>query len=111
MRVRAATAPVVAIFGELDIATVEVFRGVVGRAVSRYGPAVVVDATGVAFCDACGIGALVHAANDAHAAGGTLTLINAPRQLTRLLRIVGLYECLSSGTTRLEPVRAGAVRH
>lgn len=110
VRVRASGAPVVAVFGELDLATAKVFRDVVNRAVHRYGPDVVIDAAGITFCDACGVGALVHAANDAHAAGGTLTLVASPPHLTRLLRLVGLYERFSSVTAPREPASIGGVR-
>lgn len=94
VRVRRQAAPVVAIRGELDIATAAVFGRLVNDAITRYGPDAVVDATGIAFCDASGIGALVRAANHARRAGGTLTMINVPPQLARLLRVVGLEDHL-----------------
>jgi len=94
VRVRREAAPVVAIRGELDIATAAVFGRLVNDAITRYGPDTVVDAAGISFCDASGIGALVRAANHARRAGGTLTLVNVSPQLGRLLRVVGLEDHL-----------------
>jgi anti-anti-sigma factor len=97
VRIRAGTTPVVVVFGELDIATVDAFRRVLRDTIRRYGPDVVVDAAGVSFCDACGIGAIVHAANTARQAGGSLRLADPSRPLSRVLRIVGLHRGLVTG--------------
>jgi anti-anti-sigma factor len=84
-------AAIVAIRGELDLATADrTFRYVSG-VIDRYDGLVSADLSGLAFCDACGLGALIRIASYAERAGRRIEFIRPSRALTRLMRITGLY--------------------
>lgn len=95
-RVRRGTVPIVSLRGELDIAGADAFGDLVLEVLLRHGPDVVIDASGLVFCDARGLGALVRSANEARRAGGRLTLVRPGRQVHRLIRLVGLDRLLSA---------------
>ncbi len=83
-------APVVEVYGELDLVTAEPLREVI-ESVSGHGCAVItVDLTGVPFCDLIGLEALVKAADRIALNCGSLTLANPPSSLRRLLQVTGL---------------------
>lgn len=90
VHVRSGAAPVVAVHGELDLAGADAFERLVAEVILRHGPDVVIDGSGVTFCDARGLGALVRCANEAQRSGGRLTLSDPAQRLRRLVRIVGL---------------------
>ena len=90
VRVRPGAAPVVVASGELDISSAVAFADLVTEVIVRHGPDVVIDATGISFCDARGLGALVRCANEAGRAGGRVTLSDPSPRLLRLVRIVHL---------------------
>jgi anti-anti-sigma factor len=48
----------------------------------------------VAFCDACGLGALIRIAAYAERAGRRLELLRPSRALTRIMRITGVDQVL-----------------
>jgi anti-sigma B factor antagonist len=73
--------------GEIDMSTAEELRTALEKALSAD-PTVVVDMTGVTFCDAAGLRVLLQAAASLNGAG-PLTLLNASR-VKHLLEIVGL---------------------
>jgi anti-sigma B factor antagonist len=78
---------VVAVRGDVDIATAPALRDALADAVKRSA-AVVVDLADVPFLDSTGLGVLVAAANRARAGGRTL-VIARPRQIVRnALRLV-----------------------
>ncbi|GAB3987244.1 hypothetical protein GCM10029978_105220 [Actinoallomurus acanthiterrae] len=81
VRVRPGAAPVVSVHGELDIACASAFEDLVLEVIIRHGPDVVIDASGLSFCDARGLGALVRCANEARRSGGRLTLADPDRRL------------------------------
>ncbi|MEV5705256.1 STAS domain-containing protein [Actinoallomurus sp. NPDC052274] len=83
-------APVVSLCGELDLAGADAFEELVLNVILRRGPDVVIDAAGLAFCDARGLGALVRCANEAGRTGGRLTLARPSHRLRRLMRLVDL---------------------
>jgi anti-anti-sigma factor len=86
--------PVLQVDGEIDMSTAEELRGALENALSAD-PTVVVDMTGVTFCDAAGLRVLLQAAASLNGTG-PLTLLNAAR-VKRLLEIVGMSElsCLA----------------
>jgi anti-sigma B factor antagonist len=78
--------PVVAVRGELDLATVPTFQSRLHRAIDTHaGQTVVVDFDAVGSIDANGLGVLVAALGRATSRGGDITLVcNAPTVLQQL---------------------------
>ncbi|MEU5381120.1 anti-sigma factor antagonist [Streptomyces sp. NPDC005968] len=104
--------PVVEVTGELDIATADLLDGHLHDVITRHGPArIVLDLSGLTFCDASGLRVLVRAHHAARRCHGRLHLV-CPYGLTRyLLRITRLSETIPAHRTlsdALEP--AGADR-
>ncbi|MGO9191046.1 MAG: STAS domain-containing protein [Streptosporangiaceae bacterium] len=76
---------------ELDLVTSE---GVVEQgyaAIARSARLLLLDLTGLSFCDARGLGAFVRIANHADAAGCRFGLIAPRPRVEKVLRISGLY--------------------
>jgi anti-sigma B factor antagonist len=90
-RVRRDGGAVVAIRGELDLATADRTVRYVSRVIDRHHGLVSADLSGLAFCDACGLGALIRIAGYAEQAGRRIEFIRPSRTLTRLMRLTGLY--------------------
>lgn len=89
-RVGADGAPVVEVYGELDIVTAGRLREVI-ESVAGDGCAIItVDLTGVPFCDLIGLEELVKAADRISAQCGRLILACPPSSLRRLLQVTGL---------------------
>jgi anti-anti-sigma factor len=81
---------VVAVGGEIDVHTAEELRTVLFDLVDRGHVHVVADFSGVCFCDAAGLGALVAANNRIREHGGSLRLTGVRPAQRRILRITGL---------------------
>ncbi|MDR8412578.1 STAS domain-containing protein [Nonomuraea sp. 3-1Str] len=84
---------VIALAGELDIATAGELRQAVGDAVSGGPdgpPLLVIDMLAVDFCDSTGLSVLVSAINGAAAAGGRAVLSGIGPRMARLLHVTGL---------------------
>lgn len=97
---------VLAVAGELDLATVKTFREVVTGRLDGSAD-VVLDVAGLAFCDSTGLGAIVGLHRAAKEAGVRLVLA-APRQrLASLLqisgvdRVVGVYRSVDAAARGL----------
>lgn len=90
--------PVVRVTGELDISTVAQLVRVIGAAASGAAvkpPRLVVDLTGLEFCDSTGLRALIGAVKEVHVLGGRVVLAVAPGgTLDVLLNLSGLREFL-----------------
>ncbi|KAB2371558.1 STAS domain-containing protein [Actinomadura montaniterrae] len=80
---------VIALDGELDIASAPSLRERLHAALIDTGPYVVIDLSGVAFCDASGLALLVDARRRVRP-GGTVVLAAPRPQLLRLLQVTGL---------------------
>ena len=93
-RVSADGRAVIALRGELDLATVDRVVRYVSDVIDRHNGPVSADLHGVAFCDACGLGALIRIAAYAERAGGRLELLRPSRSLTRIMRITGVDKLL-----------------
>ncbi|NDU71491.1 anti-sigma factor antagonist [Actinomadura sp. DSM 109109] len=76
--------------GELDIASSAAFGIELARLIGERGPDVVVDVSGLTFCDARGLAALVAADELARRSGGTVTLTGPRPQMAKILRLTGL---------------------
>lgn len=92
--------PVVEITGELDIATAGLLDGHLHDVITSHGPTrIVLDLSGLTFCDASGLRVLVRAHHAARRCHGRLHLV-CPRGLTRyLLRITRLSETIPAHRT------------
>ncbi|RCV49540.1 STAS domain-containing protein [Marinitenerispora sediminis] len=82
--------PLVVARGELDVATADALTEGITAAVERSGGEVTVDLSGITFCDAAGLGALVRAANRTEPVGARLILRAPTARLARLLDVTGL---------------------
>jgi anti-sigma B factor antagonist len=76
--------------GELDLATADILYLRARAAINRHARLLLLDLTGVSFCDARGLSAFVRIANDADAAGCRYGLVTPPPNVARILRITGL---------------------
>ncbi|NUW36298.1 STAS domain-containing protein [Nonomuraea sp. SMC257] len=84
---------VVALAGELDIATAGALRQAVTDALSGAPdepPLLVIDMLAVDFCDSTGLSVLVSTINGAAGAGGRAVLSGIGPRMARLLRVTGL---------------------
>ena len=81
---------VVAVRGNLDIDSATVLTTTLDQVLDRPGPRVVVDLSGVEFCDSTGLSAFVLGHRRAVAAGGWLRLAEPGDFLAGLLGTVGL---------------------
>lgn len=78
---------VLAVRGDVDIATAPALRAGLAAAVERY-PVVVVDLRDVGFMDSTGLGILVASYNRAAARGGQLVVARPQRIVRNALRLV-----------------------
>jgi anti-sigma B factor antagonist len=79
----------VAIFGELDLATVDQVRAALSGAIAAPGP-VAIDLRACGFVDSRGIGVLVEAAMRLRKQGRQLTLRGLRPRVLRILKVAGL---------------------
>lgn len=89
-RVGADGAPVVEVYGELDLVTAGALREAIESVAGDRCAIITVDLSGVPFCDLIGLEALVTAADRVALHCGRLTLANPPSSLRRLLQVTGL---------------------
>ena len=81
---------VVTVRGQLDIDSAAVLTTTLDQVLGRPVPRIVVDLSGVEFCDSTGLSAFVAGHRRATAAGGWVRLAAANPWLTQLLDTVGL---------------------
>ena len=81
---------VVTVRGSLDIDSATVLNTALDQVLRRPVPRVVVDLSGVEFCDSTGLSAFVVGHNRAAVAGGWLRLAAPSDWMSRLLEMVGL---------------------
>jgi anti-sigma B factor antagonist len=81
--------------GEIDLSTTDQLRSAVEEALATPGVPIVLDFSGVTFCDSQGLSTLLSLSRRATAAGTTLALVNVGDFLVRLLDITGLRSALS----------------
>ncbi len=91
----------VMICGELDLATADRTVRFVSEVIDRHDGMVSADLSGLAFCDACGLGALIRIAAHAEQAGRRFELTRPSRAVSRIMRITGVDDRL------LAPALAG----
>ncbi|MEV4348872.1 STAS domain-containing protein [Actinoplanes sp. NPDC049596] len=81
---------VITVRGDLDIDSNTVLTTTLDQVLDRPRPMVIVDLSGVGFCDSTGLSALVIGHNRARAVGGWLRLAAPSDFIERLLETVGL---------------------
>ena len=81
---------VVTVRGDLDVDSAAVLGTTLERVLDRPEPRVVVDLSGVEFCDSTGLSAFVVGHHRAHAAGGWLRLAAPSDWLAGLIGTIGL---------------------
>jgi len=84
---------VLAVAGELDLATAPALCVRLDATRARRSPRLLVDLTAVDFCDSTGLRALLGAAAEVRAHGGRFAMVCRPGgEVARLLEIVGASE-------------------
>ena len=81
---------VVTVRGNLDVDSATVLTTALDQVLDAPGPRVVIDLSGVEFCDSTGLSAFVLGARRAEAGGGWLRLAAPSEFLAGLLETVGL---------------------
>ena len=76
--------------GDLDLDTAPVLTTTLDQVLDRHAPCVVIDLSGVQFCDSTGLSALLLGHRRATAAGGWLRLAGPGAFLGNLLETVGI---------------------
>lgn len=76
--------------GELDLATADRVVSYVSEVIDRHDGPVVADLRDIAFCDACGLGALIRIVSYAERAGRPLELARPSRSVSKIMRITGV---------------------
>ncbi|WP_250038345.1 STAS domain-containing protein [Paractinoplanes maris] len=85
-----------AVAGEIDLATVDDFEAALARATAIDGtPRVIVDLSEVSFCDSSGLAALDRAWERADRRGIALRVTKPQRGVRRLMEIAGMLEGLT----------------
>jgi anti-sigma B factor antagonist len=93
-RVAADGSAEVSIRGELDLASADRTVRFVDEVIDQHEGSISADLSGLTFCDACGLGALIRIAAHAERAGRALELIKPSKAVTRIMRITGTDERL-----------------
>jgi anti-anti-sigma factor len=88
-RRRANDAVVVVPVGEIDLATVDELQAEVDAAAGEAAQ-VVLDLRAVSFIDSAGLRLVVHSSRAIEAGGGTLAVVQGPREVQRVFDLVGL---------------------
>lgn len=92
--------------GELDIATAPHLRAQALALIEQGHRHLVLDLTGVTFCDSSGFNALIGIFRCARAVDGTLVLAAVPDRLERLLNLSGLGALLPAHPTAAHALAA-----
>ncbi|MEV0254546.1 STAS domain-containing protein [Streptomyces sp. NPDC050732] len=94
------TGPLLEVAGELDYEHSSVLREQVERLLLSPGQQLVIDLSGLAFCDSTGISVLLAARQRAQDAGAETVLVAVPAQTLRIFAIVGLDQVFTIRPTR-----------
>ena len=85
-----ATAPVIAVQGEVDVATAPQLRECLQRVIADGWSTVVLDLLGVTFLDSTALGVIVGAHKRCRELGGELRVVVADPRLVKIFEITGL---------------------
>jgi anti-sigma B factor antagonist len=81
---------ILSVIGEIDVATTAALRDEIANALSATTTPVIIDLSGVSFCDASGLALLVGAQRRAGLDGRTVVLAGPRPSVLKLLHITGL---------------------
>lgn len=82
---------IVAIEGELDIATADDLREHVQQAMDEHGPWLILDLSALDFMDSSGLNVIISTYRSVREAGGSLSLAALNERVTKVVRLVGLH--------------------
>lgn len=82
--------PVIAVSGEIDVATAPQLRECLHRVIAEGGNTVVLDLLGVTFLDSTALGVLVGALKRCRELGGDLHVVVADPRIMKIFEITGL---------------------
>ena len=85
---------IVAVTGDVDLATVDVLRAQLTSALQR-GDKVVLDLRDVAFMDTQGLAAVIEAERSSSTSGKQFVVVRAPATVHRLFEMIGLTDRLT----------------
>ena len=94
--------------GELDLGTAGELHSTIDRLVAEGRRELLLDLTGLTFCDSTGIAAFVRGDNLVAAAGGWLRLTGATGRVARVLQVTGLAEVLHHDRDTVDPTASAA---
>ncbi len=80
--------------GDLDLATADRTIRFIADVIDHHDGPVRADLSEVAFCDACGLGALIRVTAHAEQAGRRVELTSPSRAVTRIMRLTGVEDWL-----------------
>jgi anti-sigma B factor antagonist len=86
------TPPVLALHGDIDLNTAPQLVEAAARLIDDGSSVLVLDLSGVAFCDSSGLSALVRLRNRVHPVGGRIDLARPTVIVQRVLEVSGLTE-------------------
>ncbi|MQS06481.1 STAS domain-containing protein [Streptomyces alkaliphilus] len=81
---------ILAVRGELDFHSAELFHRTLRELTHNPGEVLVIDLDGLEFCDSSGITGFITARHRAVDAGARVALVNVPAHTARVLNIMGL---------------------
>ncbi|MEU3622110.1 anti-anti-sigma factor [Amycolatopsis coloradensis] len=93
------TGPVLEYSGELDVAGAPAALAAIEKLTVLPGQQLVMDMTGLLFCDSSGISTLIAARNVTLAADAGIALAAVPHQLSRSLDLIGLADFFTTYPT------------
>jgi anti-sigma B factor antagonist len=82
--------PVIAVRGEIDVATAPQLRETLQGVIAGGGTTIVLDLLGVTFLDSTALGVLVGALKRCREAGGDLQIVVAEPRILKIFEITGL---------------------
>lgn len=99
---------VIAVAGEVDIATAEILDTEITQVLAGGASRLVLDLSEVAFLDSTGLGVLVKGLKRAREAGGSLAVVVTAERIAKVFRITGLDAVMSLHADVDSAVAAGA---
>lgn len=105
------TGLVLSLVGELDSATAPAAHEAIQQLALRDGDQLVVDLSGLTFCDSSGIAALIAARSHAGRTGSSIALAAVPRHLSKVFGLLGLTELFVVHPTAEHAQQAPAAEH
>ncbi|MFD3872085.1 STAS domain-containing protein [Streptomyces sp. NPDC058623] len=97
---------VAAVTGTIDFDTAPHLRAGGLELIEQGHHQLILDLTGVTFCDSAGLSALIGLWHAAQGAGGSLALAAVPDRLMRILTLTGLHTVLPIHDTAAKALRA-----